>query len=139
MRAWLLLVLIGCGGSVAGPIDDGGTDATVDQVTADAPADTMTQTDTTTVDCKALEAKLAAMRAQILTCCPFCGSIQCNHVTQDVCCPISTTATNVGEFEMLVKEYKAQCATGCTPVPCPMVPSNVCIPGSNPNAPGTCK
>jgi hypothetical protein len=138
MRFFFLagLMTIACGGSVADPIEGGSQDSTTD-VRADV-VDTGLP-DTPTVDCSALEAKLAAMRAQVLTCCPFCNSLQCSHVTQDVCCPISTTATAVSEFENLVAQYKAQCHPACPAIPCPMVPSNACMPGSNPNAPGTCK
>src|SRR6185295_14210003 len=102
MRTWLFLALMtGCGGTVADPIDGSVVDATPDRIVADSPGDNQ-RPDAALPDCKAMEAKLAMLREQMLTCCPFCNSIQCNHVTQDVCCPISTTATNVSEFEALV-------------------------------------
>jgi hypothetical protein len=138
-RFFLLLGLAACGGTVTDPIEGGGAgdagpDATVDTGTVDTGIDSPP-----VVDCKALEAQLAQQRMQILTCCPVCGTIQCNHVTMDVCCPISTTATNVSAFEALVAQYKKQCNPACPAIPCKPVPSNVCMPGANPNAPGVCQ
>ena len=138
MRAWLFApLLVACGGSIADPIEGGSADATTDAIVTDVPAPKMDAP--VTIDCNTLKAKLDAARTQVITCCPICQSIQCSHVTQDVCCPISTTATDVTAFEQLVADYKAQCNPACPAIPCPPVPSNTCIPGANKNDPGTCK
>lgn len=133
MKRFLVLSIVACGGHVV-EIDDASTDSSVD-----APKDVIVVDVPVTVDCKALEAELAAQRAQILVCCPFCNSAQCNHVTKDVCCPISTTAMNVAAFEALVQQYITQCKPACPATPCPAVPSNTCVPGATMNDPGTCK
>jgi|SRR5581483_6748662 len=135
MKRFLLSMLVACGGHISDPIE-GGTDASLDS-TKDAPPP---PTDgPNPVDCKSLEAQLAAQRQQIKTCCPFCNSPQCTHVTKDVCCPISTTATNVSAFEALVAQYVAQCHPVCPGAPCPPAPSSTCVPGATMNDPGTCK
>jgi hypothetical protein len=134
MKRFLLLALAACGGHVVdyddSAIGDSGVDAPKDVISPDVP---------TPVDCNALEAQLAAQRKQILTCCPICQTPQCTQVTKDVCCPISTTATNVSAFEALVAQYVSQCHPVCPGAPCPPAPSSTCIPGGTMNDPGTCK
>ena len=136
LAAGVLAAVGACGGTVTFPIETDAGDAeasTKDVTRSDAPA-----TDAPPFDCKALLAKIDARRTELKVCCPFCGMEQCGHVTQDICCAFSTTATVTGDFDMMVAQYKQYCQVGCTPNPCPMVPTKQCMPGSNPNQQGTC-
>jgi hypothetical protein len=135
MKRFLLSMVVACGGHVV----DFSDSATMDSGVMDAPKDVIAVDVPTPVDCNALDAQLIAARKQILTCCPICQTPQCTHVTNDVCCPISTTATNVSAFEALVAQYVAQCHPTCPGAPCPPAPSNTCVPGATMNDPGTCK
>jgi len=119
---WLWTIFfVACGGVVAGPNDDSGM--------SDSGGGDVVQIDGGT-NCTALSKAIDAARQQLKVCCPFCDAQQCSHVTQDVCCPFSTTATQTADFDSLVTQFKQNCKSACPAIPCPKVPSLIC----NPNA-----
>jgi hypothetical protein len=131
------LALLACGGqTLGGPLGDAAADVAPDAAKdafSDAPRDVA-------ADCRAMEAKLDELRAQARTCCPFCASIQCGHLVEDVCCSISITGEGAPEFSARVAEYKRACGPiACPAVECPKQPSFDCIPGADPKGPGQCR
>lgn len=130
----------GCGGSVATVGDGGvGDDASVSD--SSVTHDSAVLVDSAPVDCTALSAKVDKLRADALTCCPFCNSIQCSVAVEDVCCPISITAPSAPEFSMAVAQLKASCPQACPATPCRKAPSGICtsVDPQNPSARGVCQ
>lgn len=156
MRRFLFLAwFLGCGGTVIGPIGDGGgTDGTTGQDGTTGgctgtppscfcgnPVCTNGQWGCTSCgnDCNALQMQLAAEQAKLQTCCPTCKSIQCQSTAQGVCCPITTNGGDASNFNQLVMKYKSQCKPVCPGAPCPPAPSGICDPSQmDPNA-GHCR
>jgi hypothetical protein len=153
MRWIFFLFFFACGGTVAGPLGDGGgTDGTTGSDAnsgctgmppscfCGSPVCNNGTWGCTSCgnDCPSLEAQLAAERAKLQACCPTCKSIQCMGTTPDVCCPITTNGGDTTAFSALVMTYKAQCKPICPGAPCVPVPSGKCIPSQmDPNA-GRC-
>jgi hypothetical protein len=132
MRYFLLLIFIGCGGTVVG---GGDASTNKDATTTDGPI----AADASAIDCTGLLAKINARRNELKVCCPFCQQPQCGQVTQDVCCPFSTTASNTTDFDGMVAQYKQMCHPVCPGTPCMMVPTNACPPNMmNPMQMGMC-
>jgi hypothetical protein len=120
----------GSPGSDAGPVED----ATVSDSGA-VPRDTGVPIEDARPDargCERLRLRIDELRKEVLTCCPFCGALQCTAALDDLCCPLSTSKggqTVANDFSAAVKEYKARCGPiACPAVPCKPAPSNDCDP-----------
>jgi hypothetical protein len=126
-----------CGGTtLPAPIDK---DASTTDAAGDAARDA-TRDAPTTVDCKALEQKLALLRMQARTCCRICQEPQCGHLVDDVCCPISITGTAAPEFSAAVADYKRLCGPiACPAIVCNDKPSMECQPGPDAQSAGSCR
>jgi hypothetical protein len=142
-------LIAACSGRVASPdVDDASmsSDASADAapIPSDAPTssgDATPNVDAAGVDCQALSAQLDALRTEAKTCCPFCNSLQCNKLVDDVCCPISVTGTPSKAFTDGVAQYKAFCNPVCPAIACSTQPSLNCVTTdpTNPSAHGICQ
>lgn len=149
------LVLMACGGSVIGPLGDGGgggdgttgSDGSSGNCSGGPPnclcgspvCKNGSWGCSACDDCKSLEAQLSAERTKLQQCCPTCKSIQCMGSVPDVCCPITIHSGDTTTFSALVMKYKSQCMPICPGAPCQMVPSGICDPvGMDPNM-GRCR
>jgi hypothetical protein len=147
---------IGCGGTVLGPIGDGGgTDGTTGgdggggggctgtppSCFCGSPKCVNGQWGCTDCgnDCNALQMQIAVEQNKLSTCCPTCKSIQCQSVAQGPCCPFTTNGGDTSNLDALVMKYKANCKFACPAIPCPPAPSGICDPSQmDPNA-GHCR
>lgn len=154
MAVWVAIV-VACGGTISGPIGDGGGndgttggDGSGGGCSGTPPSCFCGSvicrngqwgcTDCLT-DCTSLNAQLMAERQKLQQCCPTCKSIQCMGTTPDVCCPITTNGGDTSTFQALVMKYKAQCMPVCPGAPCVPVPSGICDPtGMDPSS-GRCR
>ncbi len=133
--ALTLLAAAGCGGQVAGPIDAGAGDGQAADATSDVKVDAPPA-----VDCTKLAADIGDLEEQARTCCAFCNSVQCSHVVDGLCCPVSITSDQAPALAAALAKFKAAgCVAGCPAVLCPTAPSNVCGPGKDPNGAGRCQ
>jgi hypothetical protein len=126
MKCILFFVLLscGCGGEVAGPLVDGGSDATGDAGSA---------------TCDMLLAQLQTQQTEATTCCAQCDIIQCQYQVPGLCCPLTvsvpqsdagTMVNAVNAYEATLAQIRAQsCSVNCPNVACSTKPTGKCIAG----------
>ncbi len=157
MRAWILFLgcLLGCGGAVSSPVEDGGgTDGggggadgggcgtTPPNCFCGSPKCTNGQWACPRDcgdPCTQLRAQIETARKMLVSCCPTCKSVQCQGVAQDVCCEITTNGGDPSAFDALVKKYKYTCMPACPGIPCLPVPSGICDPDQGSQTMGHCR
>jgi len=154
-KALCFAFVVACGGSVVGPIGDGGGGS--DGQTSDGTTGGCTGTPPSCFcgspkcingqwgctdcgnDCNSLLQQINSEQAKLQTCCPTCKSLQCLGTAQGVCCVITINSGDKSNFEALVTKYKQQCKPVCPGIPCPPAPSMVCDPSQmDPNS-GHCR
>lgn len=134
----LAILLLGCGSGSSGtpPSDAGGTDAARGDA-ADGGAcfpfcgDAGRGGDATgdvNVSCDQQKVLVETLQAKAKACDPRFSN-QCTATTNDPCCPITITSSNVqavNDFDQAVATYKSECSPDCSREICQPAPSNVC-------------